>query len=90
MDTIDKHVVLMKTLAEKTTLLQVADRINIEQKRPPHFRTYVGIGKTMTKEAIRQVEDIADELTLTANVFRVADRVSAITFVDVDEQPNAQ
>lgn len=85
MDTMDKHVALIGALSKRTTLLQLAERVNIESKRPPHFRTFVSVGKDLTKEATREIEDIAEEHALTANVFRVGGRVNAVTFVDLDE-----
>jgi hypothetical protein len=90
MTTMDKHIELLKALAEKTTLLQQVQRINIEQKRAPHFRTYCAVGKPMTTEATRAIEDLAEGLTLTANVFRAGGQVNAITFVDFDEQGGQQ
>ena len=90
MHTVDKHMSLLRELSVKTTVLQLCERIQIEQKRPPHFRTYVAIGRDMEVDDVREVEDLAESLTLTANVFRVGNRVNAITFVDVDEQAGQQ
>lgn len=87
MHTIDKHTALMAALTENTTLLQTCQRISIEQKYPPYFRTYIAVGKPMSKEELRKVEDLAEGVTLHANAFHAGSNVNAITFVDMDEKP---
>jgi hypothetical protein len=85
MGTIDKHISLQQALATETTLLARAKRINIEQKYPPHFRTFVAIGASMTKEELRAIEDIAERHSLLCNPFRTAHVVTSITFADSEE-----
>jgi len=86
MHPIEKHTALLKELMEKTSLLQTCQRVSIEQKFPPFFRTYVAIGSPMDKAKVREIEDIAESLTLHANPFYAGPNVNAITFTDMDEQ----
>lgn len=88
MNTMDKHLALMGALGEKTTLLQTCKRVNIEQKYPPYFRTFVAVQRDMTKDELRAIEDIAEQHTLNANAFRAGTTISAITFTDMDESMN--
>lgn len=86
MNTIDKHTVLIKDLAEKTTLLQQAERISIEQKHKPWFRTFIACGFAMSKEEVRKVEDVAEALTLHCNPHYAGGKLSSISFTDMDEK----
>lgn len=86
MNTIDKHTAVMTALAERTTLLQRCKRINIEQKYPPYFRTFVAVQQQMETTELRAIEDIATEHGLISNPFRTGMVVSAITLVDMDEK----
>lgn len=86
MHTIDKHTALMKALAERCTVLQTCKRINIEQKYPPHYRTFIAIQATMSREDLNKLEDIATEHLLECNVFKAGGMVSTVTFVDMDER----
>jgi hypothetical protein len=85
MGTIDKHLALQQALSKDTTLMARAKRINTEQKYPPHFRTFIAIGAPMTKDELRQIEDIAEAHGLLCNPFRTADVVTSITFADTEE-----
>lgn len=86
MNTIDKHVALVKALADKTTLLQRCQRFTVEQKFAPYFRTFVAMGSKMERDELNQLDDLATEHGLLCNPFRTPEGVSAITFVDMDEK----
>lgn len=86
MNTIDKHTALMNALTQRTTLLQRCQRVTIEQKFQPYFRTFVAMGSKMERQELNDLEDIATEHGLLCNPFRTPEGVSAITFVDMDEK----
>ncbi len=86
MQTSVKHTALITALAARTTLLQKMQRLTVEQKNPPHFRTFVAVGREMTKDELDTIEAIATEHLLDCNPFRAGGKVSTITFVDMDER----
>lgn len=86
MNTIDKHTALVQELAAKTTLLNRAERISIEQKHKPYFRTFIACGFEMSKEDVRKVEDIAEALTLHCNPHFAGGKLSSMSFTDMDEK----
>lgn len=85
MGTIDKHLALQQALSTRTTLMARAQRINTEQKYPPHFRTFISINAPMTREELNAIDDIATEHGLLCNPFRTANVVTSITFSDTEE-----
>lgn len=88
MNTIDKHTAFLTALANKTTVLQRCQRLTVEQKFPPYFRTFVAMGSKMEKPELAELDTLAEEHSLLMNPFRTPEGVSAITFVDMAEKRN--
>ncbi len=86
MNTIDKHTALIGTLAAKTNVLARAQRISIEMKYPPTYRTFVLVDAPMTAEDLANIDTIATEHGCDTNAFKAGGKVSTITFVDMDEK----
>lgn len=86
MESIAKHTALLTALSTKTTVTQRCKRINVEQKYPPFFRTFIAMQCTMERAELDAIEDIAQEHGLQSNPFRSGGLVSAITFTDTEER----
>lgn len=86
MNTIDKHVELMKQLGEHTTVLQRCERVSIEQKFKPYFRTFIAMGQKMDAAELQKLADLAESLTMDFNPFKAGGVVSTMTFADMDEK----
>lgn len=85
MSHVAKHLELVKVLSEKTDIIERAGRISIEQKFPPFYRTFVLIGRTMDRDTLNNIDDLAAAHGMNCNPFRSGADVTSITFTDVAE-----
>jgi len=80
-----KHLQLLDTIGSESSILDYAERVTLERKYPPFYRTYIAFHTGPDKELVSSLDEIAVSLALDCNVFRTGGKVTSITFVDADE-----
>lgn len=86
MSTISKHLSFIAALDAAGDTVQRSGRISIEQKYAPHYRTFVLVGRDISREQLNSIDDVAVAHGLNMNPFRAGTDVTSITFTDREEQ----
>lgn len=81
----EKATTLLNRLHADGVLVHAAQRIELKRVKSGHFRVWFGTPNGVRMDIAASVHRIAGELGMTANPFAKAGSITAVTFVDDDE-----
>lgn len=85
MQSFSKMLALAAALNDNSVLIPSAQRVELKRTRSGHFRLYIACGANVKYSVMAHLEPLLEGKGITANPFAKAGVVTAVTFLDDNE-----